>query len=263
MFMAGGFSSDPRRPFQADSAGLRALTRQALEEGFQIGEGNPLVGVDGRLALLHGLGRVLPRPGALYEELARGAGAGAGVAATAILAAVLDKLSPIWPGRVELDGVNLGDVWPHSRLAKRSAPLFDQLVPFHKLSQWLSYSMVEVIEETGLTVSGLDELTGLAEYRNGGLFVDMGVITPRNASLGEHGLLPGDEAVVEWRALTVALLDRIVPLVRARLGKRDDELPLASILEGGTWATGRKLAEEKRGSAAPAPFKIVSDGTVF
>ena len=69
----------------------------------------------------------------------------------------------------------------------------------------------------------------------------------------------GDELVVEWRALTVTLLDELAPLVRAHLGA--PSLPLACILEGGTWATGRMLAAERRGGAPP--LAIDSDGTVF
>jgi len=69
----------------------------------------------------------------------------------------------------------------------------------------------------------------------------------------------GSELVIEWRALTVALIDELAPLVRARLGF--PELPLACVLEGGTWAAGRELAQELRGGAPP--FAIRSDGTVF
>jgi hypothetical protein len=68
--------------------------------------------------------------------------------------------------------------------------------------------------------------------------------------------------VVGWRALTVALLDRIAPLVRERLDVAADEFPLARVLEGGTWAAGRVLAAERRADGGP-PLKIVSDGTVF
>ena len=67
---------------------------------------------------------------------------------------------------------------------------------------------------------------------------------------------------MEWRALTVALLDRIAPLVRERLGAGAAELPLASILEGGTWAAGRRLADERRGGRAAHPRRQ-SDGTVM
>ena len=70
----------------------------------------------------------------------------------------------------------------------------------------------------------------------------------------------GDELVVEWRALTVALLDELAPLVRAQLGAAPD-LPLACVLEGGTWAAGRALAQRLRGGLPP--LTVVSDGTVF
>jgi hypothetical protein len=61
-------------------------------------------------------------------------------------------------------------------------------VPFHKLSQWLAYSLVEVFEEAGVPVHGLDELTGLPEYRNGGLFLDLGVLALRDPALAEAPL---------------------------------------------------------------------------
>jgi hypothetical protein len=38
-------------------------------------------------------------------------------------------------------------------------------------------------------------------------------------------------------------------------------MPLAAILEGGTWAAGRRIAETLRGGAPP--LTIDSDGTVF
>jgi hypothetical protein len=108
----------------------------------------------------------------------------------------------------------------------------------------------------------MDGLTGLAEYRNGGLFVDAGVLAARDAALATIALEVDAEAVVEWRALTVALLDRIAPLVKEKLGVAPDAMPLGSILEGGTWAAGRKIAKQKRPDGSP-PLTIVSDGTVF
>ena len=68
--------------------------------------------------------------------------------------------------------------------------------------------------------------------------------------------------MVEWRALTVALLDRLADGVRQRLELDATSLPLAKILEGGTWAAGRLLARERRADASP-PVKVISDGTVF
>ena len=53
----------------------------------------------------------------------------------------------------------------------------------------------------------------------------------------------------------------LAPLVRAELGLSAEQMPLACVLEGGTWATGRVLAQELRGGAPP--LNIASDGTVF
>jgi hypothetical protein len=135
-------------------------------------------------------------------------------------------------------------------------------VPFHKLSQWLAYSLIEPVEEAGLRVVEIDALTGLAEYRNGGLVIDIGLIEPRDHELQRRPLAAGAEPVVEWRALTVALLDRIAERVRETLGMSAETLPLAKVLEGGTWAAGRRIAEALRPGGAP-PLTIESDGTVF
>ena len=67
---------------------------------------------------------------------------------------------------------------------------------------------------------------------------------------------------MEWRALTVALLDEIAPLVRGKLGLTAAQLPLAAVLEGGTWSAGRRIAKEKRADGGP-PVRIISDGSVF
>ena len=270
LFVGGALSSDPERPLRADAAGLDAMTEARLAEAFQAGPDNPLVGLAGRAALLRRLGQALtaapalfgaarPRLGNLFDYLRSRAHDGAVTAAT-ILAAVLDGLGPIWPGRIELGGVNLGDVWRHP--AVRTRDLTDGLVPFHKLSQWLAYSLIEPLEDAGIAVTGVDELTGLPEYRNGGLFVDTGVLEPKHDGVLTETHEVGSEVVVEWRALTVALLDALAPLVRARLGKTEAELPLAKLLEGGTWSAGRRIARDRRPGGGP-PITVASDGTVF
>ncbi|MCP3166183.1 URC4/urg3 family protein [Myxococcus qinghaiensis] len=257
MFMDGVFSSDPDRPLRADSEALGRLSREALAQGLQVSDENPLDGLDGRLHLMHGLSRVLPRPGTLHDIVAA---QGRSVRGSELLGVVLETLGPIWPGRVMVDAVNLGDVWPHSALGPVES--VDALVPFHKLSQWLTYSLVEPLAEAGVRVVELDGLTGLPEYRNGGLFVDLGVLVPRDARLTQEALHPSEEPIVEWRALTVALLDRVGALVRGRLGMTAEELPLAKVLQGGTWTAGRKVAAERRPGGVP-PIRVESDGTVF
>ncbi len=193
------------------------------------------------------------RPGNLYDYWAARREE---LTAPEILRTLLRLFGPIWPGRISLAGVPLGDCGRHPAVPG------DGLVPFHKLSQWLTYSIVEPLEAAGLPVAEIDGLTGLAEYRNGGLFIDCGVLEPRDPALLRRALDALSEPVVEWRALTVALLDRLASRVRERLGKTADECPLARVLEGGSWAAGREIARERRPDGAP-PLTVVSDGTLF
>jgi hypothetical protein len=271
MFAAGAFSSDPTRPHQADSGGLRAVTAETVGAAFQVSDENPLVGLEGRASLLARLGDAVaaspslfgadaPRVGGLFDHLSAQAQGGR-LPATDVLAAVLEGFGSIWPGRVTLDGVNLGDVWPHPALADSTTDGGD-LVPFHKLSQWLTYSLLEPLEEAGVTVTGLDELTGLAEYRNGGLLVDLGLLVPKHDAVLAGAHSPDSSLIVEWRALTLALLDRIAVRVRELLGVSAEAFPLAMVLEGGTWAAGRRAAKERRADGSP-PIRLDSDGTVF
>lgn len=265
---AGGLSSRGE-PYEVDAAGLSAVDERALGEAFQVSEQNPLVGVQGRVALLRALGGVIERrpdlfgararPGGLVDVLRARATEGV-LPAPAILEVVLDGLGSIWPGRLSLNGIPLGDVWRHPKAGGEGATA--GLVPFHKLSQWLSYSLLRALSEAGLEVVDLDALTGLAEYRNGGLFVDTGVLVPKHAAVLESAHEVSSEVVVEWRALTVCLLDRIAPLVREELGVDAARLPLAAVLEGGTWAAGREIAAARRPDGGP-PIRVISDGTVF
>ncbi|HTP91230.1 MAG TPA: URC4/urg3 family protein [Xanthobacteraceae bacterium] len=271
MFARGDFSSDPSDPLRADAAALGAMTPEKLSKGFQVTPANPLVGLEGRAALLHALGKQAAanpavfarndhaRPGGLFDHLAALAEDGA-IPAPRILSEVLHGLGPIWPSRLTLGGVPLGDCWRHPLMTTPDAT--SGLVPLHKLSQWLSYSLIEPLEQAGIAVTNLDGLTGLAEYRNGGLFVDAGVLRLRDATAVARAHDVGAPLVVEWRALTVALLDRIALTIRAKLNMNAASLPLAKILQGGTWAAGRAVALERRADGSP-PIKVISDGTVF
>lgn len=269
IFRSGAFSSDPRRPWRADSVGLAGLDIAKLGDGLRVSRENPLPGLEGRLALLKRTGEALAarpdlfgsdgRVGDLFDHLASQAQSGV-VPARAVLSAIIEGLGSIWPGRLSLGGVALGDTWRHK--AARGAGASDGYIPFHKLSQWLAYSLIEPLEEAGLRVKEVEALTGLAEYRNGGLMIDTGLLEPRDPGLLSRSLPFDAEPVVEWRALTVALLDLLADGLRAKLGISAQALPLAKVLEGGTWAAGRRLAEARRPGGAP-PLRIESDGTVF
>ena len=270
-FADGGFSIDARDPLRADAQSLQQIDAAALHRAFQVGATNPLAGAEGRAHLLNRLGAATqarpdlfalhdtPRPGGLFDALTQRAARGV-LPASAILEILLEGLGNIWEHRPQLGGIALGDCWPHPALNGDSPA--DSYVPLHKLSQWLAYSLIEPLQDAGIQVVDIDGLTGLAEYRNGGLFVDLGVLVPRRAEdvAREHAV--SDPFVVGWRSLTVALIDEVAPLVRERLGVDAQEFPLACLLEGGTWAAGRQIARERRTDGGP-PFRISSDGTVF
>ncbi|MDM9382049.1 URC4/urg3 family protein [Chlorogloeopsis sp. ULAP01] len=266
MFFQGVFSSDRHQPLQVDAQRLQALTEQELADGFQVNLENSLLGMSGRLNLLQKLGQVIltspqmfgeqnPRPGNLVNFLLAQVKNNQ-LAAQTVLSGILEGLSNIWPGRIEIAGVNLGDVWYHPAVSN------DGLVPFHKLSQWLTYSLLEPLQELGVEITGLDALTGLPEYRNGGLCLDLGLINVKNPNIFSQSHSVASEIIVEWRALTVILLDYIAATVREKLGMSAQELPLVKILQGGTWAAGRKIAAQLRTGGIP-PIQIESDGTVF
>jgi Protein of unknown function (DUF1688) len=268
MFEAGAFS-ERGETCTVDAGGLENLDAKTLARCFQVDVGNPLVGLEARVALLRGLGRALrqrpdvfganrPRFGNLLDHLSARSADGT-VSMATVLTLLLETLASIWPSGTQFHGINIGDVGQHE--AARADDLTDGLVPFHKLTQWLAYSLIEPLEWSGAKISDMDALTGLPEYRNGGLFVDCRVlrVEPRSAP---ETYDPRSKLVVEWRALTIVLLDLLAERVRQMLGCGADRLPLARLLQGGTWAAGRRLAFERHPSGAP-PILVATDGTTF
>lgn len=236
---------------------LQKLTLAVLSKGLQVRDDNPIVGLDGRWQLLVKLGDSMAARSSdrlsdcfapLFDRKT--------LSAAELLAIVLEAFAAIWVGRLTIDGLNLGDTWRHSAL--RDSPY----VPFHKLSQWLTYSLIEPFQAFGIEITDLDALTGLAEYRNGGLFLDFGVLKLRNESIAGLLHLPESELIVEWRALTIVLLDQVAVKIRSKLEVSADTLPLVKILQGGTWTAGREIAQERRTRGEP-PLWVQSDGTVF
>ncbi len=187
-------------------------------------------------------------------------------------------LIPIWPkDRTTVAGHAIGDAWPLSTLKKeaKSANSEDPsagIQPFHKLTQWLTYSLMVPFQRVlGMRWINAEHLTVLAEYRNGGLLVDLGALTLKKDAL-DRGLLaseqelplfdPADDVIVEWRALTVALLDIVYGMVLSRMEK-GVHLTMAQVLEAGTWKSGREIAAHLRPKTKSSPILIKSDGTLF
>lgn len=270
MFCDGIFSSDPALPYRVNSHKLKHLSLKEMTKGFQVSEHNPMIGLEGRWRLLRSLGKALeahpeffgaeaPRPGNVVDYVLKGLDGSKTVSIQKIWKAVIEGFESIWPEH--LSGVRRGDVWCYSPLKQIGEPASD-MVPFHKLSQWLTYSWLEPFERLGLKISQLELMTGLAEYRNGGLFIDTGVIIPRRPEIVKMEFDAGSELVVEWRALTICLLDLLWDEIRTKMNKTKEQLPLARILQGGTWAAGRVVAGQAREDRSP-PIQVRSDGTVF
>ncbi|KAJ5450990.1 Protein of unknown function DUF1688, partial [Penicillium cf. griseofulvum] len=301
MFKSGLFSSDPTEPCQVDGAGLKKVTAEVLAKGMQHTEQNPLAGIEGRTGLLIRLSDALnnqdffgvdARPGNMLDYLLGHPSTLASsvpiVPITTLWSVLMDGFSPIWPpSRTQIDGVSIGDAWKCSNMPK-SPPgqQWESIVPFHKLTQWLCYSiMVPMSKLMLIHFAGSDLLTGLPEYRNGGLLIDLGLLSlkPEDMQRGidaykENAQIKGqpsvevaplfgadDDVIVEWRAATVGFLDDLLEEVNSQLGLKgpEDQLSLAQMLEAGTWKGGREIAEVSRPNTKEPPIMIRSDGTVF
>lgn len=264
MFLSKVFSSDDS--LQVDIKGLRDIDCETLEKHFQVDSSNPLKAIKSRHLLLNNLANMLEknnhifpggRPGNILDYLISKHGKTFEVCD--ILNAVLKGLGQIWPGEIKTNGINLGDTWHYKPFGDLSR---ESLISFHRPAQWLTYSLIAPLLELGINISGAHKLTGLAEYRNGGLFLDMNMIELKDQSQFHKIHAPNSELIIEWRALTIQLLDRVSKRLQVSLGKTEDELPIGKLIEGGTWWAGRKVASEKRADGS-SPFRINSDGVVF
>ncbi|KAF4448621.1 duf1688 domain-containing protein [Fusarium austroafricanum] len=176
-------------------------------------------------------------------------------------------LIPVWPkDRTVVDNTPIGDVWP-LRSGSTSQDVADSIQPFHKLTQWLTHSLM--VPFIGKQWIRADSLMTLAEHRNGGLFADMGVLSLTEEALGRglkasSGDLPLFEAdvIVEWRAMTSVLIDKVFAMIQSHLGD-GVTLTMAQLLEAGTWRSGREVAAQRRPETKSSPILIKSDGIVF
>ncbi|KAE8152492.1 DUF1688-domain-containing protein [Aspergillus avenaceus] len=300
MFKSGLFSSDPAEPCQVDGAGLKKVTIDVLAKGMQHSEVNPLAGLEGRAGLLVRLSEALSnqdffgadaRPGNMLDYLLSHPSTQASsvpiIPVTTLWSVLMDGFTSVWPSsRTQIDGLSIGDAWPCSDLPQSPpAQLWESIMPFHKLTQWLCYSiMVPMSRLMKIHFAGSELLTGLPEYRNGGLLIDMGLLILKEAD-AERGIVAykenaqikgqpnmevvplfpaDDDVIVEWRAITVGFLDELLVEVNSQLGLLgEDQLTLAQMLEAGSWKGGREIAEVSRPNTKEPPIMIRSDGTVF
>ncbi|KAL8959906.1 MAG: hypothetical protein Q9193_003304 [Seirophora villosa] len=272
MFTAGYFSADSAEPYQVNAAGLNRLSVGQLAIGLQVSDSNPLAGLEGRAGLLSRLAEALQnseyfgasqRPGNMLDYLLSHPSTQSSsvpvITIPTLWSVLTDGLASIWPAsRTQVAGISLGDAWPCSSMPSQPrAQPWENIVPFHKLTQWLCYSlMAPMTKLMNIQFAGVDLLTGLPEYRNGGLFIDTGLLTlkPADAKRGveayhHNAMVRGqpsmevvplftteDDVVVEWRALTVGFLDDLLVEVNRLLKLAGAEkLTLAQMLEAGSW----------------------------
>lgn len=318
MFKTGVFSGDKNNKYQVDKEGLRQLTVEKMSKGLQSKEGSEMAGLEGRTQLLIRLADALEgnkeffgedsRPGNMLDYLLQHPSTQASsmpiVPLPTLWDVLINGLAPIWPpSRTAINGTSLGDAWPCSAMpqpapaasgpsfspfpnARSGSAAWESILPFHKLTQWLTYSLMQPMQQLmKIHFAGQQLLTGLPEYRNGGLFVDLGVLTPKSDDMvrglenyknyclrtGTKGIEvapmfePSDDIVVEWRGVTVGLLDRLCADVNVSLKNElaGNELTLPQLLEAGSWKGGREIAEINRPNTKEPPILIDSDGTVF
>jgi GTP cyclohydrolase II len=269
MFKSGAFSSDAAAPHRLNSLGIKKLSFDDFKHALQHSKNNPLAAIEERYKLFQKLavaldehpeyfGHEVARPGNLLDFVLERSKDNH-VSLSTIWEAISNGLVNIWPS--DAPKVKKGDMWHYQPLKEKGVPGSD-LVPFHKISQWLTYSLIEPLESLGLVVDDLNKLTALAEYRNGGLLVDLGVLKPKADVLALNEFDVGTELIVEWRALTVTIMDQIAAAVRQKLNKTEKELNMAQILQGGTWQAGREIARTLRADGRP-PIQIRLNGVTF
>lgn len=318
VFNDGEFSNDPSNKYQVSAEKLAGITEDQFKKWLQVNDtDNQLTGFAGRLKLIRSLSDALMnneeifggdlflnkregynklenRPGNLVDYLnTKVNGDSKKIDLSIIWNALIQGFNEIWDSRIVLEGKSLGDAWYNksaTKLAKKKKNVtsddeledLDKIVPFHKLTQWLTYSLLIPLKNYGgFTILNETLLTGLPEYRNGGLLIDFGLLSIKKEKLSQGLELaeqelkndtekipmykPDDDLIVEWRCCTVGFLDYILPMVNEKLGVKgtENELVLAQLIEAGSWKAGREIAKMKRPLTCGPPINLLSDGTVF
>ncbi|KAI8092103.1 hypothetical protein BDF21DRAFT_377193 [Thamnidium elegans] len=296
MFNSGLFSVNPNQPHRVDAEALSNLTMDKLLTGFQT---ESMSGLEQRIELLKHLAKTLqdrpdyfggelghiPRPGNMMDYLL------SHPTTIKTRKGPLIHLETLWPVVYEIGELwtvsqektrggtlGLGDVWPCPSLGE------NQFVPFHKLSQWLVYSLIEPMEKLmGAIIEGTEQLTPLPDYSNGGLLIDTGFLTLKKTdyergitNYRQNSLLPGqpkiemiptfemsDPVVIEWRALTIAYLDLVAERVRSTMKLSKKTLSLTQLIEGGIVSAGKELAEISRPNTQQPPILIKNERGVI
>jgi len=268
MFASGSFSSEMTDPYRVDASALVSMDLIELAAGLQWDDRDDADYLKAMQRHLKRLGEALAlrpdlfgegeatRPGVLAVNLAKESNGP--IDAGQVLDRLLEALAPVWEGGATTGDIWLGDAFVHSALPGNDV---HAIVPFHLAAQQMVYSLVEPFAWAGFEVSGLDKLTAPADLAHAALLVKSGVLTltEDNGSLAPEAIR---DRMIEVRALTIALIDKLAERLANGLGMSLDQVPFTCILEGGTNRAGDYILEQ-----APENLqdlgKILNPGAVF
>ena len=257
LLRSGLLSYDKKTPYSVCALGLESLSKEEFASAMQHKEENVLLAFEKRYQLLKNLAHIMKKMslftgknnaelGELYRLFHQKQKQSNRI--ILYLQRIFLKtyliVSPRyifenWEGPLIVEGHSLGDTWHHPCIkAKYSC---DGYVPFHKLAQWLCYSLFEPLQElSSIKIEDINKLTGLPEYRNGGLLVDFSYLELKDKNLYDLRHNIQDILVVEWRALTLIALDKIYYKILSRLGVQECRFPLTKVLQGELGVQGVK-----------------------
>lgn len=251
MFASGSFSGEMTDPYRVDAETLVRLDLNELTSGLQWDRDADQELLGAMQAHLKRFGEAmalrpdlfsegkLTRPGVLALRLA--GEAGAGIDASKLLDNLLETFAPVWDGGAKAGDVGLGDSFDYTG---KSAGSETTTVPFHLCAQEMVYSLLEPFAWAGFEVTGLEDLTPPSDLAHAALFVQTGVLA---ISSENDEALPEEtktDRMVELRALSAALADKLADRLRSELDVSADQVPLTCILEGGTSRAGLRILSQ-------------------
>jgi hypothetical protein len=196
MFSGGHFSSLYKR--EVDAKALMGLCLLDIKGGFQVSQDNSLDDLEDRVNRLNVLGQVcsddkyfsMQRPGSILDYLI--STLGNSMTALDILSIIHTVFLPALLGSRNIEDQSL-----------------QAIIPLYQLAQKITYSLVLPLEECGIEIIGIDELTSSVElYHRQSLF-ESGVVGLRTQDDFDVLYRYNPDFVTEWKALATIILDKI------------------------------------------------------
>ena len=261
MFVSGFFSSSIKNKYQVNSSILTYLRFRIFSEKFQNTINNSIIGIKNRHSLLINLGKTLKknklsRPSDFFDKY----NINDTISVKELWNFIVNDFKDIWNIYNKDDKETIGDIWTHPYL---KIPCIEksELMPFHKISQWIIYSLIDVIKNYGnYKITDTMILSALPEYRNAGLLLEYQVITPKNRLAFSKIYTIKDTFVVELRGLTIAILEYLLNDINSERSI-EEKYSMSEFLENGSWSLGREIAYKKNNG--DLPINLILEGNYF